>query len=70
MNTITTLISEDGRTISDHAEKAALLWNEYRNRLGQTINTTMHFELGLVQQHDLHQIEVPFTKEDIDKVII
>jgi hypothetical protein len=65
------LISGDGRAISDHAEKTTLLWNEYRNRLGQTTNTTMHFELeGLVQQHDVHQIEVPFTKEDIDKVVM
>jgi hypothetical protein len=31
----------------------------------------MHFDLlNLVQQHNLQQIEVSFTKEDIDKVVM
>jgi hypothetical protein len=47
------------------------LWNGYKNRLGQTINTTMHYELnGIIQQHDLQQIEAPLSKEDIDKVVM
>jgi hypothetical protein len=30
----------------------------------------MHFDLQhLIQQHDLQQIEAPFTKEDIDNVV-
>jgi hypothetical protein len=30
----------------------------------------MHFRLyELIQEHDLHQIEEAFTKEDIDRVI-
>jgi hypothetical protein len=30
----------------------------------------MHFDLHqLIQQHDLHQIEGPFSKEDIDNVV-
>jgi hypothetical protein len=30
----------------------------------------MHFDLHqLIQQHDLHQIEAPFSKEDIDNVV-
>jgi hypothetical protein len=33
-NTITSLTSEDGRSITDHGEKAALLWEEYRSRIG------------------------------------
>jgi hypothetical protein len=48
-----------------------MLWNEYRNRLGHTVNTIMHFDLqNLVHQHNLQQIEVPFSKEDIDKVVM
>jgi hypothetical protein len=71
LNTITSLTSEDGRIISDHSEKRALLWNEYRSRLGQTVNTAMHFDLqSLVHQHNLQQIEVLFIKEDIDKVVM
>jgi hypothetical protein len=71
LNTITSLASDDGRNISDHIEKAAMLWNEYRNRLGQSVNTIMHFDLqNLVHQHNLQQIEVPFSKEDIDKVVM
>jgi hypothetical protein len=71
LSTITSLTSEDGRIISDHTEKAALLWNEYRSRLGHIVNTVMHFDLlNLVQQHNLQQIEVSFTKDDIDKVVM
>jgi Holliday junction resolvase RusA-like endonuclease len=30
----------------------------------------MHFDLQqVIQQHDLQQIEAPFTKEDIDNVV-
>jgi hypothetical protein len=30
----------------------------------------MHFNLQeLIQQHDLQQLESPFTKEDIDRVV-
>jgi Holliday junction resolvase RusA-like endonuclease len=47
-----------------------MLWEEYKDRLGCSTQTQMHFDLHeLVQHHNLEQIEAPFTKEDIDNVI-
>jgi hypothetical protein len=38
--------------------------------LGCSAQVQMHFNLQeLIQQHDLQQIESPFTKEDIDRVV-
>jgi hypothetical protein len=69
-NTITSLDTLDGRLLSSHAEKAAHLWDEYKNILGSSVQPTMRFNLQeLVQSHDLQSIAEPFSKEDIDKVI-
>jgi Holliday junction resolvase RusA-like endonuclease len=70
LNTITSLDTTDGRTLSDHHGKASLLWEEYKARLGCSAQTHMHFNLlALVQQHNLQHIKAPFTKEDIDNVV-
>jgi hypothetical protein len=45
LNTITSLDADDGRTITNHDKKAALLWEEYKNRLGCTQNTQMYFNM-------------------------
>jgi hypothetical protein len=59
-----------GRVLCSNLEKATLLWEEYRRRIGCTYHITMHFNLQkLVQKHDLHQIEEIVTKEDIHMVI-
>jgi hypothetical protein len=64
------LDTEDGRTMNEHFEKAALLWKEYKNRLGCSTHAHMQFALrDLVLEHDLHEIEMPFNKEDIDRVV-
>jgi hypothetical protein len=56
--------------VNEHFEKAALLWEEYRNRLGCSTHAHMQFApQELVQEHDLHEIEMPFNKEDIDRVV-
>jgi hypothetical protein len=68
INTIPSLDIEDGRTVSEHLEKAALLWHEYKNRLGTSSHTHMHFN-HLIQPHDLQGIATPFTKKDIDDII-
>jgi hypothetical protein len=56
--------------MTDHHGKASLLWEEYKVRLGCSVQTHMFFNIqDLVQQHDLHHIETPFTREDIDNVV-
>jgi hypothetical protein len=70
INTITSLDTDDGRTLCDHAEKATLLWEAYRKRIGCSNQVAMHYALQeLVQNFDLHQIGEVVTKEEIDRVI-
>jgi hypothetical protein len=70
INTITSLDTEDGMTVTGNLEKATLLWEEYMNRLGTSSHTHMHFNLqDLIQSHDLQGIATPFTKKDIDDTI-
>jgi hypothetical protein len=66
INTITSLETEEGVTVTGHQGKAAMLWEEYKNRLGCTQDTHMHFNL---QEHDLEQPDPPFSKEEIDDII-
>jgi hypothetical protein len=33
-NVISQIVAIDGRTVSEHSEKAALFWHEFKNRLG------------------------------------
>jgi hypothetical protein len=70
LNTIASLDTLDGRIISDHHGNVTLLWEEYKSRLGCSTQPQMHFNLQeLVQQHNLQQIEAPFTKEGIDNLV-
>jgi hypothetical protein len=70
LNTITSLDTEDGRTVTEHLEKATLLWDEYRNRLGTSTHTRMHFNLqNLIQPHELHGIATAFSKKEIDDIV-
>jgi hypothetical protein len=38
-NVISQITASDGRIVTDHAEKAALFWHEFKNRLGVSVNT-------------------------------
>lgn len=70
INTITSLDTTAGTTGTTHHEKASLLWEEYKDRIGQTENPTMLFnQQELLQRHDLSHLSQPFTKEDIDDVV-
>ncbi|XP_071678500.1 uncharacterized protein [Lolium perenne] len=69
-NHIASIKSEDGIITSLHDQKAAILWNAFRNRMGKTEPTEMKFDLSsLITPQDLSRLEVPFTKEEIDEVI-
>jgi hypothetical protein len=63
-------MDEDGRLITEHHQKAAILWKAFKQRLGTTSNTHMMFELkDLIPHNDLSSLDVPFTNEEIDEVI-
>ena len=44
-NTITSLQTLDDRTVTEHFEKATLLWQTYKQRMGLSMNPNMHYEL-------------------------
>jgi hypothetical protein len=64
-NSIATLTREDGSIASEHFEKARILWQTYRERLGVSIDID-HY---LSEVDNLEQLSVPFTHEEIDKLV-
>lgn len=52
-NTITQLQTNDGRVVTSHHDKVAILWNAYKDRMGVSMSPIMHFDLvALVPQID------------------
>jgi hypothetical protein len=70
-NLITSLQNDEGSTMSRHEEKAQLLWEAYKDRLGKSEFTHMYFDLHslLNASEDLHILEEPFMKEEIDGIV-
>jgi hypothetical protein len=69
-NYISHLTTEDGRIITKHGQKAAHLWNSFKERLGKSVSINMMFDLNdIVNRHDLSSLGLTFTKEEIDEVI-
>jgi hypothetical protein len=62
---------EDGSVATNHHEKAELLWNSFKNRLGvlvplvHTINLSMYFN----PVDGLENMYAHFTHADIDEVV-
>lgn len=71
INTITQIEGEDGRLVTDHTEKASILLQTYKQRIGKTDFPTMQFNLQqLIPRHDnLTSLSDNFTKEEIDAVV-
>jgi hypothetical protein len=44
LNTITSIDTEEGKTVTTHSEKEVVLWDEYINQLGFTAQAQMHFK--------------------------
>lgn len=70
-NTITLLTNVDGTILYSHEDKANLLWESYKERLGTTEFTSMLFNLEELISHipNLEWMQEPFMKEDIDSII-
>ena len=68
-NVISQVLAQDGRLVTEHAEKAALFWQEFKSRLGVTVEPQMLFNLqDLLVQNDLRDLVLPFSNEEIDAV--
>jgi hypothetical protein len=69
-NFIVSLTNGEGDLITDHVKKANLIWNAFRERLGVSDFEGISYELGeLLQEHDLTDLDVDFTNEEMDTVI-
>lgn len=72
-NYIAHLFLEDGTCIADHAQKAEVLWNSFKERLGTSEVPCMHYDLNsLVFPVDpalLENLDCGFSKEEIDLVV-
>jgi hypothetical protein len=70
-NTITSLETDDGVSISGHEEKAVGLWEVFKNRMERSGNPQMLFNLEeLVQPfQDIDSLVTPFTTSGIDEIV-
>jgi hypothetical protein len=70
-NVISQILDESGRMISDHGEKSALLFQEFKRRLGTSVRISMQFDLhAIIPPHNnLDQLRIPFNREEIDSVV-
>jgi hypothetical protein len=70
-NLIAQLQKNNGEIVIGHAEKEKVLWDAFKDRLGQSEFTEMAFNLSyfLESHENLQWLEEPFTREEIDAVI-
>lgn len=54
---------------NDHRSKAAILWRSSNERLGTSKLTTSLLDSVLHRLEVLQDLEVPFTKKEIDDVV-
>lgn len=68
---ITSLQDPQGNIFTSHEEKAQLPWESYKDRLGTTEFTQMHFDLDdlLNPIEDMHWLEEPFTEQEINNIV-
>jgi hypothetical protein len=67
-SSIMTLEDSEGGLVSKHEEKAQMLWEAYKERLGKSEYTHMYFNLPdlLHNQEGLEELVAPFQQEEID----
>lgn len=70
-NLITQLVNEDGLTLTDHQEKADLIWSAFKERQGTSNFSSIGFDLAdyLQPNLDLDFLVQPFLKEEVDAVV-
>ena len=71
LNAITTLETEEGLTVTGHEEKAALLWEAFKNRMGTSDSPQMLFDLAdlIPSFQQLDALVAPFSNEEIDNIV-
>lgn len=69
-NYISNILGPDGTIYSKHDQKAVIIWQSYKERLGQSTNATMMFDLTeIIQPHNLAHLDAQFTIDEIEQVV-
>jgi hypothetical protein len=70
-NIITTLKTDNGETVTSHAEKETVIWNSFKQRIEQSEFSDMFFDLtSMIQRHEgLTHLEDQFSTAEIDEVV-
>lgn len=70
-NSIASIQDHTGNLLIGHEEKAQLLWDTFKERLGTTEFSEMLFNMSdlITTSDDLIPLEAPFTKQEIDLVV-
>lgn len=71
-NVISQIMNDTGRMVTDHAGKSALFHQEFKRRLGTSVEIDVQFDLqAIVQGHDgLDLLCQPFNTDEIDGIIL
>jgi hypothetical protein len=70
-NSIAILTDENGIIHFEHEHKSGLLWDAFKSRLGSSDFSGIDFDLPelLICNEELHELDSPFTKLEIDNII-
>jgi hypothetical protein len=71
-NVISQIIDDTARMVIDHGAKSALFWQEFKRRLGSSVQTTTQFNLqDIVQRHsNLDHLCSPITGSSLSFLLI
>lgn len=70
-NLITQLVDEQGQQLINHNDKAALIWESFKERLGTTNFTGLQIDLPTLLDNsvDLSSLITTFTNDEIGAVV-
>jgi hypothetical protein len=70
-NSIMSLVDQNGEVKFKHDEKAAIIWESFKDRLGSSEFSHMYFNLvELIQEEgNLSDLDKPFSKHEINSTI-
>jgi hypothetical protein len=73
-NYVSILKSDANNEIVDHAGKAEILWNAFKEIIGKSDDPKMHFNLQDIYENTMdsrmrEDLEIPFSDAQIDEVI-
>lgn len=69
-NFIVSLTNSSGDILTEHDQKANLLWESYKHRLVVSEYSNMFYNLNsILESHNLEHLDVDFSQEEIISVI-